>query len=408
MKIHFQRQALYEQVWTTPLSKLGPQYGISDNGLRKVCRAMNIPVPGRGYWAARAAGQDVEPASLSPEANRFEYSAEVPGRRRRQDDCPEDWAWFEERMARDADPRSEVKFSIAPARWHPLIQPLREWMTAAVKARQRRLEAERLQVLRGKKAVVQPKVIHPTLFSRDDGILRNRVGASCMLVSHVTCDRGLAIANALLFAAEKRGCIAHIDEKAGRFVLQLEGAVLKFAVRERQESGEQGGRVGRRPTDRIALVMEIPRNPGQYEILDRQDAPVESRLIEVFPRLYRAVLASRAEARKVAERDARSAAYEQSQEKEAKSRRLSEEASRIAELRKLELVQEARSRRDAVLIREYVSAVLERAQAESLSNEDLVEWLRWALDTSDELDPVGSRLLAILRGHQVAISQKTD
>ena len=39
------------------MAKLAKQYGISDVGLAKVCRKLAIPVPGRGYWAKKEAGQ---------------------------------------------------------------------------------------------------------------------------------------------------------------------------------------------------------------------------------------------------------------------------------------------------------------------------------------------------------------
>lgn len=47
----FERISLYEEVWTTPLTKLGKKYGLSDNGLRKVCKALSIPLPKAGHWA---------------------------------------------------------------------------------------------------------------------------------------------------------------------------------------------------------------------------------------------------------------------------------------------------------------------------------------------------------------------
>ncbi|MDZ7736870.1 MAG: hypothetical protein U5P41_12800 [Gammaproteobacteria bacterium] len=33
-------EELYQQVWQTPMSKLAEQYGISDNGLAKICRKL--------------------------------------------------------------------------------------------------------------------------------------------------------------------------------------------------------------------------------------------------------------------------------------------------------------------------------------------------------------------------------
>jgi hypothetical protein len=51
------REALYAAVWETPMSRLAEQYGISDNGLAKICRREDIPYPPRGYWAKHTAGK---------------------------------------------------------------------------------------------------------------------------------------------------------------------------------------------------------------------------------------------------------------------------------------------------------------------------------------------------------------
>ena len=44
------REELYELVWTTPLTTLAKNYNISDNGLRKICIKLAIPLPKSGYW----------------------------------------------------------------------------------------------------------------------------------------------------------------------------------------------------------------------------------------------------------------------------------------------------------------------------------------------------------------------
>jgi hypothetical protein len=51
MKVVFDRESLYEQVWNIPMNKLAKQYNISDVGLKKICKKLNIPTPPRGYWA---------------------------------------------------------------------------------------------------------------------------------------------------------------------------------------------------------------------------------------------------------------------------------------------------------------------------------------------------------------------
>ena len=58
------RRALYELVWSTPMAQLADQYAISDVGLAKLCKRLNVPRPGRGYWARVQAGNcDREPRS---------------------------------------------------------------------------------------------------------------------------------------------------------------------------------------------------------------------------------------------------------------------------------------------------------------------------------------------------------
>jgi hypothetical protein len=61
---YWNRQNLYEEVWTTPLLTLATKYGISDVGLAKTCRKLGIPLPGRDYWAKKAAGQVLDRVPL--------------------------------------------------------------------------------------------------------------------------------------------------------------------------------------------------------------------------------------------------------------------------------------------------------------------------------------------------------
>jgi hypothetical protein len=51
------RQSLYDLVWSKPMTEVAKSFGISDVALAKRCRAVNIPVPPRGYWARVAGGQ---------------------------------------------------------------------------------------------------------------------------------------------------------------------------------------------------------------------------------------------------------------------------------------------------------------------------------------------------------------
>ena len=58
------RETLYNEVWTDPVTVVAPRYGLSDVGLAKICRALAIPLPSRGYWAKVKAGRVMGRAPL--------------------------------------------------------------------------------------------------------------------------------------------------------------------------------------------------------------------------------------------------------------------------------------------------------------------------------------------------------
>jgi hypothetical protein len=51
------RDQLYQEVWAEPMTTVARRYEISSNYLKRVCDALVIPCPPRGYWAKVAAGQ---------------------------------------------------------------------------------------------------------------------------------------------------------------------------------------------------------------------------------------------------------------------------------------------------------------------------------------------------------------
>lgn len=55
----YNREKIYGEIWTEPIQHVAKRYGLSDVGLAKVCRKLNIPRPGRGYWAIKAAGKPI-------------------------------------------------------------------------------------------------------------------------------------------------------------------------------------------------------------------------------------------------------------------------------------------------------------------------------------------------------------
>ena len=63
----YNRVQIYEEIWAEPIQHVARRYNISDVGLAKVCKKLNIPRPGLGYWAKKAAGKPIPKRPPLPE-----------------------------------------------------------------------------------------------------------------------------------------------------------------------------------------------------------------------------------------------------------------------------------------------------------------------------------------------------
>jgi hypothetical protein len=60
------REKLYEEVWAEPMTTVAARYGVSGNFLARVCHALNVPHPLRGYWAKSKVGKEPPRPELPP------------------------------------------------------------------------------------------------------------------------------------------------------------------------------------------------------------------------------------------------------------------------------------------------------------------------------------------------------
>jgi hypothetical protein len=68
MKI--KRLGLFELVWNKPMMALSKEFNLSDNGLRKICKKHDIPLPPMGYWMKLEFGKaSPKPKILNPQIN---------------------------------------------------------------------------------------------------------------------------------------------------------------------------------------------------------------------------------------------------------------------------------------------------------------------------------------------------
>lgn len=68
------RESLFEQAWSTPMTKIGERYEVSSSYLARVFTSLNIPRPPAGYWAQVAAGK-AKARPLLPESRPGDLTA---------------------------------------------------------------------------------------------------------------------------------------------------------------------------------------------------------------------------------------------------------------------------------------------------------------------------------------------
>ena len=73
--IKYERQKLYEEVWAEPVIAVAKRYGISDVGLRKICKRLGVPLPPLGHWAKVQAGKKVTRPNLPSHKGETSYSS---------------------------------------------------------------------------------------------------------------------------------------------------------------------------------------------------------------------------------------------------------------------------------------------------------------------------------------------
>jgi hypothetical protein len=71
------REELYQMVWDKPMIRLAEEFGITGNGLAKVCGRLDVLYPPRGHWAKKEAGKPVVTLKLPPRRDGIPSAADT-------------------------------------------------------------------------------------------------------------------------------------------------------------------------------------------------------------------------------------------------------------------------------------------------------------------------------------------
>jgi hypothetical protein len=355
------RRELYEKVWQFPLRKLAVEYDISDVGLAKVCRKLEIPLPGLGHWTRIACGHTIArpPLPVMEDIPVLIRHIREPETRVLPEDIPE----LEriERIAAATTP-TVTKAMLA----HPLIEKTRLLLNEA-----RNRDGEKLWA------------------SRETEWLDLRVTKNCL-------TRALRIMGVIIHMLEREGFKVVVEKKQSESTYAIVyGELIRFGLIERSRQVKPSPKpdaTSRYSYDSIrleptgVLSIEIWNYYGgghQKAWRDRESARLDEQLPKCVSGMMRIALKERAE------RD------RQEKEERAKQKRIDTVRTELRKIEKEEkkikaLEREAIEWQRAERLRAYIDAV-RRDAVRKTNPEDrakVLEWVEWAERQADRIDPL--------------------
>lgn len=365
MAEYYDRARLLEEVWSAPLREVAPRYGLSDVGLQKLCVRLQIPTPGRGYWAKLKAGKRL-PAR--PELREYTGSpgALLKPKRVAAVPCssppsePVD-PRLQAILSYEEDPAHHVRVAERLRRPHPLVVKTRD----ALK----------------KPAHDQRGIPLPTEQALD------------LKVSTALLPRALRVADALLKALEQRGYRVTLGERSVQVEILGISSTLSFFEPTRRSryvpSPEEVAKQARgqwvylpqwqyTPSGRLHVIAD---QGYSGKVVDTPELPVEAQLNAFI------VLMARRAVGILLAREQR--AIEEAELRRRREQALARKALQDAERERLQQVEDdAQAWRRAQQLRDYLNAFEQQAQLGGELTEEQRAFLAWGRAKADWLDPL--------------------
>ena len=351
-KIVFTREKLYELVWSEPLSRLARKYNLSDNGIRKRCKKMNIPLPKSGYWSKIQYGYKVTKPKLP--AN---YDGEVETILCYRD---KDGNYVEKLEEEEVTPQTKLIHELKNDPKLPLT----------ISDNNSRLDS---MISQAKKSLFKKE-------TRVYGSNKMRTTASGEInitVSEQNVDRALNFMNALIKVMRARKHEIIVENYRTYAVVFGEKMPIRLKEKEKiiYETDERGEKNRKLYPSGILAFVHDKGSYNQKEWIDRKK-PLESRLAEILA-YFEIYAKNEIEERIEWERRRKIEAEERERQKELQ-RKKDNEISRIKVL-----INMANNWKQAQILREYIKA-LENTEGLDLNRMD---WIPWAKQKIEWFDP---------------------
>jgi hypothetical protein len=366
--IKISRQTLYDQVWSTPMARLSKEYGISDVALAKICKKLNVPYPGRGYWRRKETGKAVKQLPLPPSSDPAKQAVTIHPTIR-PDSLEPVSEETTQRITAEQTPEQKIEVPDRLGKTHRLLSGhLTEWRSASVDE----YGAIRSGSLRQLNIRVSPQHL----------------------------SRAVCIMNALFLALEIRSHQVGIQDGYKKTLgVRIDGQPVEFGLEEKFQRIECSEEKNRKQdlweyrryeyvsTGTLILkITEWGADGLQKTWSDGKTTKLENCLNDFVVGLLK--VAEAVKARRLKQEQ------EEQLRREAERRRQEEAIKRQEELARLQaLEQEASNWTKAQQLRSYLSALkdmLITKHGEIQQGSPADQWLAWAHQHADRLDPLAN------------------
>jgi hypothetical protein len=370
--IHLSRKELYDQVWKTSMVKLAKQYGLSDVGLAKICKKHNIPRPTLGYWAKKYAGHNVHPIPL-PAGD--DVTIVISPNPYNQNNLKSRNTSFDKHPYKLNNEPITVPDRLSDP--HPLIRQSSEILNAS--------------------KVDEFGIITPS-----------KKGCLDIKVSTDSLRRALRIMDTVIKVLEKQGYKVYLSE--GHTKVEILDAVILFGIKEklikkekrpaehnlkgRYEFGHSFLLESREPSGDLGLIIHDVENfyadRCRKTWNDGVKSKLESHIGSFIEGLVTVAMAKKERDREREEERLRQ--IERQRQIEANRQMMADLRKRYLEEKKrvTGLISDAENWKRSKTVREFIEEVKIRAGSGvliDLQEKPMEDWLKWACDQADRLDP---------------------
>lgn len=356
------REELHRQVWEAPMSRLADQYGVTGNGLAKICDRLNVPYPPRGYWAKKAAGKKLVTYRL-PDVDEATPTSATIGPKPPQTKFPELPADIQKQVDALRDSSASIAVSKRLVRPHKIIAA---WLD---KHDQKRREA------RNERGPWPKRMIDPGQFTDVD-------------------RRQHRLLDALFKELERHKGVVREDDQRGLF-FEASGEKIEFQLREKQKQTRRAPTreeerewrksiLEHHPTGKLIFSVKTYLPSGfRREWLETDNRSMESCLPEIVAAFIAAIPVM---VKQRVEREEQARQY-----RIAEQKRHDEEQQRLLVRNRVRRFAEfAQAWRDRQVARDFLKA-LKATMVEPdvrLAGGGVEDWVAWMEAALDETDPI--------------------